>query len=325
MRKAKLLSSVCVLVAISTGVALMPQRADSQPSPTRPTAQAAPETGTVSAGPFRLRYQIEGGGAPAMVIGSALYYPRVFSQNLRKHLRLAFLDHRGFAASPGQVDVSEFALDKLLDDFERARKQLGLGRVAVIGHSGHAIMAMEYAKKYPANVSHVVMIGMAPDLGPANAAAAARYWDESVWPERKLALDESMRRTPDEQLAALSPGQRFIKNYVRIGPRVWYDPRFDSSPLWDGVDINMEMFNHVWGKIFRDIDITRGLSDLALPVFLALGRYDFLIAPPSAWDPLRPHFRNLTVRIFERSGHTPQYEEPQLFDAELLRWMNENR
>ena len=56
-------------------------------------------------------------------------------------------------------------------------------------------------------------------------------------------------------------------------------------------------------------------------MFLALGRYDFLVAPPSAWDAIRSQFRDLTVRVFERSGHTPQYEEAALFDAELVRWM----
>ena len=56
-------------------------------------------------------------------------------------------------------------------------------------------------------------------------------------------------------------------------------------------------------------------------VFLALGRYDFLVGSPALWDPIRPHFRNLTVRVFERSGHTPFYEAPDLFDAEFLRWM----
>jgi pimeloyl-ACP methyl ester carboxylesterase len=66
---------------------------------------------------------------------------------------LVFLDHRGFASAPGDVDVSALALHKVVDDVERARKTLGLGRIAVIGHAGHALMALEYAKKYPANVS----------------------------------------------------------------------------------------------------------------------------------------------------------------------------
>ena len=259
------------------------------------------------------------------MIGSAIYYPRVFSQGLRKHLRLVFLDHRGFAPAPGTVDASAFALDKLVDDVERARRELGLGRIAVIGHSGHAFMALEYAKKYPANVSHVIMIGIAPDLSAASWLAAARYWQESVSPERKAALRENLRRLPDKELAKLPPRERFVKSYVRDGPRVWFNPRFDASPLWEGVDVNVPMFDHVWGNVFRDIDITRGLSTFDRPVFLALGRYDFLVAPPSSWDRIRPKFRDLTVRVFERSGHTPPFEEPELFDAELLRWLADHR
>jgi proline iminopeptidase len=310
-----------VLILAATSLAVVPGPAGGQV--TSAAHQVVADSGEVPAGAFRLRYRIEGSGRPALVVGSALYYPRVFSPNLRKHLRMAFLDHRGFAPSPGPVDLSEFALHKLLDDFERARRQLGFGRVVIVGHSGHALMALEYAKKFPESVSHVVMIGMAPDLSRASSQAAERYWNESVFPERKAALQENLRRLPDEELAKLPAGPRFIKSYVRNGPRIWYDPRFDSTPFWEGVEINMGMFGHVWGEIFRDIDITQGLAALDRPVFLALGRHDFIVAPPSSWDPIRPKFRDLTVRVFERSGHTPQYEEAEHFDAELLRWIGE--
>ena len=66
------------------------------------------------------------------------------------------------------------------------------------------------------------------------------------------------------------------------------------------------MFDHVWGNVFRDLDITRGLSTFDRPVLLALGRYDFIVAPPCSWDPIRPKFRDLTVRVFEHSGHNPR-------------------
>ena len=59
------------------------------------------ESGTIDAGGFTLQYLIEGSGPPTIVIGSALYYPRVFSQQLREHLRLVFLDHRGFCSGSG--------------------------------------------------------------------------------------------------------------------------------------------------------------------------------------------------------------------------------
>jgi hypothetical protein len=50
-----------------------------------------PVAGTIAIGAFNIGYRVEGSGAPAMVIGSSLYYPRVFSRNLRSHLRIAFV------------------------------------------------------------------------------------------------------------------------------------------------------------------------------------------------------------------------------------------
>src|SRR5262249_3904562 len=88
-------------------------------------AGAPGESGIITAGKSCLRSRIEGSGTPTLVVGSAIYYPRTFSQNLRRHLRLVCLDHRGFAPSPGPVDTGEFALDAILDDTEKARRELG--------------------------------------------------------------------------------------------------------------------------------------------------------------------------------------------------------
>ncbi len=297
-------------------------RQDAENAPSMESGSQPSKTGSIAAGDFNLQYRIEGSGIPTLVIGSSAYYSRVFSENLRSQLRMVFLDHRGFAPSPGPVDTTAFALDTLIVDMERARQALGLGRIAVIGHSGHSYMALEYAKEYPENVSHVIMIGISPDLSAANAQARDQNWEEFASSERKAVMEENMRRVPDEQLAELPPGEAFIKGYIRDAPRIWYDPHFDSSPLWAGVELNIDMFNHVWGRIFRDIDITQGLDTFDKPVFLAVGRYDFLLSPPSTWDPILPMFRDITMRVFEKSGHTPPYEEAVLFDQELLGWMS---
>ena len=76
-------------------------------------------------------------------------------------------------------------------------------------------------------------------------------------------------------------------------------------------------------QVFRDIDIARGLDELDVPVLLALGRHDYLVSPYETWVPYREHFRDLTVRVFGKSAHTPPFEESELFDAELLRWLEE--
>lgn len=274
---------------------------------------------TIEIAGFKLNYTIEGQGTPAIVIGSSAYYPRTFSQNLRKHLNLVFMDHRGFTPTAGALDISAFELDVILDDIEALRQKLKLERLIIIGHSGHGFMALEYAKKYPNHVSHVVLIGMGPDNSAKSQSAADQYFQDSVCPERKAFLEENLKLLPAEIQAA--PDQRFITFCLRLGARSWYDYKFDALPLWKDVKVNMQIIDYLWGNVFRDIDITKGLEAFDKPIFLGLGQFDFLVAPFYTWNTIRHKFKNLTVRIFESSSHTPQLEEPQAFDKELLEWL----
>jgi proline iminopeptidase len=276
--------------------------------------------GTIHSGPFELAYSVEGEGTPALVIGSAVYYPRVFSQDLRRSLRLVFADHRGFAQPTGNLAPSDYTLDVVLDDIDLVRRHLGLEKVIIVGHSGHGYMALEYAKRYPKHASHVVMIATGPSHSAAHNAATEQYWQESVCPERKARLDADLAGLPVEIEAA--PDRRFITFCVRMGARSWYEHTFDAAPLWEGVHVNMPVFDHLWGEVFRVIDIAQGLDRLDVPVFLGLGRYDYLVAPYATWAPYRERFKDLTLRVFEKSGHTPQFEESALFDAELLQWLS---
>lgn len=87
--------------------------------------------------------------------------------------------------------------------------------------------------------------------------------------------------------------------------------------------VHTHVLDQMYLRFAREVDVSQGLESLDLPVLLAYGRFEFLVAPVHSWDPLRSKFKNLTVRIFEKSAHSPQYEEAELFDAELLKWLEE--
>ncbi len=80
----------------------------------------------------------------------------------------------------------------------------------------------------------------------------------------------------------------------------------------------MPIIDRYWGEIFRDIDITDNLKNFDIPVLLCLGKFDYLVAPFYSWHKIRDKFKNLKIRFFEKSGHTPQLEEAELFDQEVL-------
>jgi proline iminopeptidase len=65
------------------------------------TAQgrAHEDAGVVEVDGASLRYRIEGRGQPCLVVGDTNLYPRVFSPELRQHLRMAFVDLRHFGVS----------------------------------------------------------------------------------------------------------------------------------------------------------------------------------------------------------------------------------
>lgn len=277
------------------------------------------DSGIIERDGYGLRYSIEGKGIPTFVIGSAEYYPRTFSDNLRKHLHFAFVDHRGFGIPPKTESNSLIELDVILDDMEYVRNKLNLRDMIVMGHSGHIYMALEYAKKYPKHVSHVVLICHGPDYSLKSQEHAEQYWQRTASPERKAAFEKNLLDLPSKQ-RNLTPSQQFIKQYVSYGPRIWYDYKFDSSPLWENVEVNMAIFGHVWGTIFQDIDITKGLDNFHKPVFLALGKYDFLVGQ-SAWDGVIDKFNDIKMHVFEKSGHTPQFEMADVFDQMLMSWL----
>lgn len=277
------------------------------------------KTGHIEVDGFKLRYITEGEGPDTLIIGSSVYYPRSFSQNLRKSLRLHFVDYRGFAEGP----EGNLTFETLLDDLEHIRQALGLKKCIVIGHSAHGLLALEYAKKHKEHVSNVVIIGMPPHMKQDHIAMAQSYWDESVWPERKAAFERNMKLMPDEKLHQLPRDQWFLQMNFRNVPKSWYDYNFDSKPLWEGVKPNTHVLDQMYLRFAREVDISQGLESLAIPVLLMYGRFEFLVAPVHSWDTLRPKFKDLTVRIFEKSAHSPQHEEPDLFDAELLKWLGE--
>ena len=63
----------------------------------------------ISRDDFILKYHIKGKGPYAFIIGSHIYYPRVFSSSLEDNFQLVYMDHRGFASKNSKaVEIDRF-------------------------------------------------------------------------------------------------------------------------------------------------------------------------------------------------------------------------
>ncbi|MGQ5208524.1 alpha/beta fold hydrolase [Bacillus subtilis] len=270
---------------------------------------------------FDLAYRIEGEGAPILVIGSAVYYPRLFSSDIKQKYQWVFVDHRGFAKPKRELRAEDSRLDAVLADIERMRTFLQLEDVTILGHSGHAFMALEYARTYPKQVRKVVLFNTAPDNSEERQRKSESFFMETASLERKKRFEKDIANLPQD--IDKDPKRRFVHMCIRAEAKSFYQERPHAAALWDGVFTNMPIMDELWGKTFARLDLIQRLADVRMPVYIGLGRYDYLVAPVALWDAVDGLYPHVDKVIFEKSGHQPMLEEPEAFDQSFSKWLDQ--
>jgi proline iminopeptidase len=268
---------------------------------------------TVSVEGAELFYTKRGRGPTCLVLSSigTRPYERQMPAQIDDHLQLVFVDLRGSGRSTGEP--GQLTFDVLAADLEAVRMDLGLERIAVLGHSILGILAIEYSRRCPASVSHVIAVGTPPfgDMARLSARATS-FFEQDASDERKQLLRDN--------LAALPPGLPRTQAVFAYTPMRFFDPRFDAPPLFADAEVNPQFLVHAMGTLAPAWDITVGSSALAVPLLVALGRHDYVV-PHVLWHDVIPTLPRATVHLFEQSGHQPFVEEPDRFTAVLTDWM----
>jgi proline iminopeptidase len=227
---------------------------------------------------------------------------------LTERMQVVYFDHRGQGRS-AKGDPAGYTLDENVEDMEALRLHLGLGPIVSIGTSYGGMVAMAHAARYPAAVSHLILIVTAAHSGfiaradaivaergtPAQQAMLARLWaGELTTPEQLreyyVVMGPLYARSHDEAAAAATRG------------------RGTNSP---------EPLNRAFapGGFLRSYDIRPELPKIAAPTLVIGGRHDWICAPEFS-EEIHRLIPGSDLRIFEESSHSIRVDEPQtLLDA----------
>jgi proline iminopeptidase len=238
-------------------------------------------------------------------------YERMTPPQLSDRFRLVYVELRGGGRSTG--DPTALTFDLLAEDLEAIRADLGVARAAVLGHSILSSLAIEYGRRCPGSVSHVITAG-APPRGDMTwlMAQSTAFFEADASEERKQVLRDNLAALPAEA----SPGQSMLAQT----PLRFFDPRFDAAPLFAEAAPSLRLLQHLLGPLTQDWDVTAGASGLRVPLFLAHGRYDYVV-PYGLWDGIPAQLPDATLEIFTQSGHQPFLEEPDRFVSTVTAWM----
>lgn len=231
---------------------------------------------------------------------------------------MSFVDMKWFAAGYAPEKLDSVNIRSIVDDVEEIRIKLGLDKPVLMGHSIHGTIAMEYVKRYPNMVSALVLIGSPPQWGsPVYDQKAAALW-ETASEDRKSIQKENWGQA--KELDRLTGKEEAAAGYHVASPQYWYDPRYDARWLWDGMTVHSELTRHLFAGVFANYDMFAKPFSISVPVIVCMGKHDYVI-PYTLWDSKYESIPDFTLVLFEKSGHTPQLEESELFDQRLLRWL----
>jgi pimeloyl-ACP methyl ester carboxylesterase len=237
-------------------------------------------------------------------------YERLTPPPLTDHFNFVYVDLRGGGRSTG--DPADLTFEVLASDLDAVRAHLGVPRVAVLGYSISGAVALEYGRRSPETVSHVIMAGTPPtgDLEELVKASMAFFAADGSR-ERKAILQENMAQLP--------PGTPPTQAVFAQTPMRFFDPRFDAVSLFAESEFSARLFEQVL-KLTGQWSVLTEVESLRVPTLLAHGRYDYAV-PFTMWNEIVDKLPSATLHLFERSGHQSFFEEPAQFAEVVLAWM----
>lgn len=246
-----------------------------------------------------------GGGG----IGS-LAEPRSTFGPLADRFRVIVYDARGCGRSEG---IEPYSHAQWAADLDGIRQWAGVDRVIVAGGSYGGFIALEYAIAYPQHVSGIILRDTSPDGSNLELAFEnARNQDRVEIDWESFDRYWSGRITSDEDLKArwaeIIPLYDYDYDPVRSAERVEAGIYRHEAHNW--------CFQHNWGAY----DVKDRLPEIAVPTLVTVGRRDW-VTPVSSSETIASLIPGAELVVFERSGHSPQTEEPELFQQTLRRFL----
>lgn len=281
--------------------------------------------GYVDVGPGRVWYERAGEGRRTVLLLHG--GPGGNSEDLRPLMDLAAdgyrvvrFDQLGSWRSDKPDDRSLWTVERFVDEVERVRQSLDLGRVHLLGQSWGAVLAIEYALHHQANLKSLILASGA--AGIRECVAGMNAWREELPAETRETLARH-EATGDyahpDYLAAMEV------LYRRHLCRVWPYP----EPLAAAVaHMAAPVYTTMWGPneftctgTLLAWDRTDRLGDIRVPTLITVGEFDEV--RPSCAETMHRGISGSRLVVFPDGGHCIHCERPEEYRAVVRAFLDE--
>jgi pimeloyl-ACP methyl ester carboxylesterase len=195
-------------------------------------------------------------------------------------------------------------------------------KIFIAGHSWGSVIGLNLIRQFPGDYAGYIGMGQVIDLKKGDSIARDRLWRLAEEAGDTVTLHAS-RKIPFSVTGGYSGGWDdmishrilLVKYLINDHDTVYENRAIGQYDDYKGLDWVTPVFRD-GRKLYPELigaDFTR-VTDFRVPVWMMAGRYDFNTSNPlvEGW------FKTITAPEkelfwFENSGHSPQWEEPELF------------
>jgi proline iminopeptidase len=247
---------------------------------------------------------------------------------LAESRRLLYYDQRGRGRSAAGVRAEHVSLESEIADIEALRRHFELESFAVLGHSFGGLLAMEYATRHPARVSHLILMNTAP----ASHAQVIAF------------RDDRHEKTPDEleRMKAIAASDAFRAGDVAAEAKYYHlhfhpalhDPaahldrvvkslrtHFTPETILLARAIEERLYQQTWDR--PDYDLTPKLWRLDVPALVLHGEHDFM--PPEIAARIAGSIPGVRFVVLRDCGHFAYLEQPAETQREIAQLLRGSR
>jgi proline iminopeptidase len=285
------------------------------------------EEGKVVTNGATLYYKAIGKGDPIIMIhgGPGMHHgyflPSILE--LSKTHQIILYDQRGCGKSISEIiDGNSINIDTFVNDLEVLRKSLSLNKITLLGHSFGGFLAMQYAIKYPKNLSLLILVGAMPaDFNGYNSF-----------------LLEFGRRTQKiaDEIDSIQKSLKFKEGNPKAVSRFYriiFETYLYNPEKVNEISLVFEPFSAISGfkvydifdkNLFRSkFDILSDLKNLSIPTLIIHGDSDPI--PLETAKRINNAITNSKLVVLKRCGHFPFIEQPERFFSVLEEFLNQHK
>jgi len=284
------------------------------------------QQGYVDANGVVIYYESFGQGPPLVILhggpGASHDYFLPYLTPLARHHELVFIDERGSGRSSKLDDPAGYTVEAMADDVEAVRKELALGRIALLGHSYGGVLAQAYALKYQQNLTSLIL---------CSTFFSTKKMNQVFQKELAAMPDEVRERIQKLEAAGLfGHGKEYEKNRYPEAYMIaaWGDGYFPylyqrhPDPNYDPLDsgkMPWDLYREMWGSHgefvidgnLKSVEYADRLPNLRVRTLVTAGDHDE--CDPAQAKELSGLIRGSRLVIFPRSGHMTFVDQPDLF------------